>query len=63
MAGRAILIGLLTNILIGFPLSRWFDHSLAVIGLVVGAIVFSAMSSKSVLKVLKSLDYYLYASS
>lgn len=63
MVSRAILIGLFTNILIGFPLSRWFDHSLAVFGLLVGAIVFSVMSTKSVVKVLKSLDYYLYASS
>jgi len=63
MAGRAILIGLFINILIGFPLSRWFDHSLAVFGLLAGAIVFSVTSSKSVFKVLKSLDYYLYASS
>lgn len=63
LAARAISLGFFINIMIGFPLSRWFDHSFAVVGLLVGATVFSLSSTKSVLKVLKNLDYYLYAAS
>jgi hypothetical protein len=63
MVGKSILIALLANIFVGFPLSRWFDHSYAVFGLLVGTIVFAIISYRWVIKVLKDIDYYLYAAS
>lgn len=60
MANKAIIPALLTTILVGFVLSRWIDYSYAVIGLAVGGIVFFALGTYQVLKVLKKLDYYLY---
>lgn len=61
MVTRPILIALLCNIAVGFLLSRWFHHSYAVFGLLVGSIVFLVLSCRSVLKVLSNLDYYMYA--
>lgn len=58
-----IFLALLVNMLTGFPLSRWIDHSYAVIGLFLGAVVFLILTTKEVLRVLSSLDYHLYASS
>ncbi|MCR4440823.1 MAG: hypothetical protein QHH10_01560 [Peptococcaceae bacterium] len=63
MVGRSILWGLVANIVVGFPLSRWFDHHFAVLGLLFGAAVFLATTCRGVVKVLKNLDYYLYAAS
>jgi len=63
MVGRSILWGLVINIMVGFPLSRWFDHQFAVLGLLFGAVVFWAATCRMVIKVLKNLDYYLYAAS
>lgn len=63
MVDRSILMAFLLNIVIGFPLSRWIDHSFAVVGLLLGAIVLFVMTSRYVLRVLSKLDYYLYATS
>lgn len=61
MVCRAITAAFIVNIIIGFLLSRWLEHEFAVIGLLVGALIFLFLSSKSVTKVLNNLDYYLYA--
>lgn len=60
MAGSAITTAVAVNTIIGFVLSRWVDYSWAVIGLIVGAIVFTVLSYGSVRKVFRDLDYYLY---
>jgi hypothetical protein len=60
---KSILPAVLVNMLIGFLLSRWIDHEYAVIGLLLGSIVMLILSTLYLLKVLKNLDYYLYAAS
>ncbi|HBN84425.1 MAG TPA: hypothetical protein DDZ89_11325 [Clostridiales bacterium] len=60
LANKCIVPALLTNMFVGFILSRWFGHQYAVWGLLVGSLVFLIMSSQKVIKVLKNLDYYLY---
>lgn len=60
---RSIWISLLVNVVSGFLLSRWLDYEYAVFGLLLGSIVFAAMSSGHVIRVLGKLDYYLYAAS
>jgi hypothetical protein len=61
MVTKPVLIALLINIFTGFLLSRWFDYSYAVFGLLFGSIVFLFLSIRGVLKVLSNLDYYMYA--
>lgn len=61
LVSNSILIALLIDILAGFLLSRWIDYYWAVVGLVVGALVFNFLTTKKVLMVLRNLDYYLYA--
>lgn len=63
MVCRCILTALAVNLLVGFPLSRWVDHSFAVLGLLFGALVFAYLTTRRVLEVLRNLDYYLYAAS
>lgn len=77
MVNRAILPAFLTNVIVGFLLSRWMSawpglynsylevegYSFAVFGLLAGSIVFVILTYKSVRKVLTNLDYYIYASS
>ena len=60
---KAIIPALLTNMVVGFLLSRWFDYHFAVFGLFVGSILLFYLTTKSVVEVLKNLDYYLYAAS
>lgn len=60
MAGRAVLISLVVNIIIGFLLSRWIQYYYSVFGLLGGSIVFLILSTKKILQVFKNLDYYLY---
>lgn len=66
---KSILPALIVNISIGFLLSRWFGfnydwgYSCAVYGLLAGSIVFMILSILNVTKVLRKLDYYLYAAS
>lgn len=61
LVSKPMLYALVADIAVGFVLSRWLDYSFAVIGLVVGATVFLVLSTRNVSKVLKNLDYYLYA--
>ena len=60
---KAIIPALLTNMVVGFLLSRWFEYHFAVFGLVVGSILLFYLSTRSVLKVIQNLDYYLYSAS
>jgi hypothetical protein len=63
MVIRSLWPALLTNVILGFLLSRWFNYNLAVLGLLTGAIIFSVLSSRHVIRMFKKLDYYLYAAS
>ncbi|MDF2606144.1 MAG: hypothetical protein K0S34_334 [Bacillales bacterium] len=63
MVVKSILPALLTNMIIGFVLSRWFEYEYAVYGLFVGSIVFFVLTTKAIVKVFNNLDYYLYAAS
>ena len=60
---KAIIPALFANMIIGFLLSRWFDYHFAVFGLLVGVILMFYLSTRSVLKVIQNLDYYLYSAS
>lgn len=59
----AITPALLVNIITGFVLSRWFGYEYAVVGLLVGSMLFVFLSSLQVYSVLRKLDYYMYAAS
>lgn len=63
MVLKAMVPALLTNMLVGFLLSRWIDYQFAVIGLFIGTILLLIFTTKACMKVFKNLDYYLYATS
>ncbi len=60
---RSVGVALVINILVGFVLSRWFDYSWAVYGLMLGSAAFAALSTRQVVHILSRLDYYLFAAS
>ena len=60
---RAIIPAITVNVTVGFLLSRWFDYYFAIFGLLAGSIVFAILSSINTVKVIKKLDYNLYAQS
>lgn len=60
---KSIVPALLVNLLVGFVLSRWFGYKFAVVGLLIGSIVFVLLSSRQVFLVIRKLDYYMYSSS
>jgi hypothetical protein len=62
MVTKVMVWSLIVNCITGFLLSRWIDYYYAVFGLTIGTIVFVIWSSKYVIKVLRNLDYYIYAS-
>ncbi len=61
LVNRCIIPAFLTNIFVGFILSRWFVYTYAVFGLLAGSIVFFGVSTYMVIKVIRKIDYYLYA--
>jgi hypothetical protein len=63
MVNKSVLPALLVNLITGFVLSRWIEYHFAVYGLLAGTIVFMALSALKVVKVMGSIDYYLYAAS
>jgi hypothetical protein len=63
MVTKPLVIALVINFFIGFMFSRWFEYYFAVFGLFIGAIVFFTLSTRNLFKVLKKLDYYIYATS
>lgn len=58
---RAITVGALTNIIVGIILSRMFGLEFAVLGLLVGSLVFWAFSYSYALRMFKKLEYYYYS--
>lgn len=60
---RPMLVSLIVNMVLGFVLSRWVYYTWAVFGLFAGTIVFVFLTTRTVLKVLNNLDYYLYSAS
>jgi len=78
IVNKAVSKAIIVNIVVGFLLSRWMSwfignyravntgisgYCFSVIGLVIGSIVFVYFTSKSVVKVIKNLDYYIYSGS
>ncbi len=59
---RAVSLAIAIDFAVGFVASRLLGYQWAVAGLVAGAAVFAAVGSQQVLKVLRRLDYYYYAS-
>jgi len=60
---QSIWPAFLTNVVTGFLLSRWVGYEWAVVGLLLGSIVFMLLSTRKVKELLTHLDYYLYAAS
>jgi hypothetical protein len=58
---KAILRSLIINVIVGFLLTRWIGYQYAVFGLLAGSIFFMIYSTICVIKVLRNLDYYIYA--
>lgn len=63
MVVKALIPSILCNFIIGFLFSRWISYEYAVIGLLIGTIVLTILTTKCLIKVFKNLDYYLYAAS
>jgi hypothetical protein len=79
MVIRTMQLGLLTNIIVGFLATRWGNafylsiasevftsnpaYQNAVFGLLAGSIVIAVLTTRHVIKVLRDLDYYIYAAS
>jgi O-antigen/teichoic acid export membrane protein len=59
---KAIVIGTLVNILIGFILSRFIAFEYSVIGMVAGAVVFMFITLREVVKFMNNLAYNYYSS-
>ena len=58
---KAVVIALFTNLFVGFLCSRFISYEFSVLGLLVGAIVFMAITLKATLNFLNKLDYFYYA--
>lgn len=58
---RAIGLGLIINMGIGFILSRMVVYWYSVIGMTLGAVVIAGITTWYALRVLKRLDYYYYS--
>jgi hypothetical protein len=58
---KAIIIATFVNVFIGFVLSRFIAYDYSVIGMVIGAIVFMAITLKETISFFKNLDYNYYA--
>lgn len=57
---KVMAYAILANFITGLFLTRWFSFHFAVLGLLVGTIVFCIGTCYYVVKVLNNLDYYLY---
>jgi hypothetical protein len=58
---RPIIAAIVTSLVVGFVLSRTLDYWWSVAGMAAGALVFSILTSRYVIRVLKDLDYYYYS--
>jgi hypothetical protein len=63
VAAKNTFFSLILNIVIGFLLSRWIEYHWGVIGLLVGSLLFMILMIISTVKVIKNLDYHIYAAS
>lgn len=61
MVSKVMFRALVINIVVGFLLTRWINYDYAVFGLLIGSLFFMVESTRCVLKVLRNLDYYIYA--
>ncbi len=62
LALRAVILGAVVTASVGLPLSLVFSFSLAPIGFVAGAFAFVVASTRAVVRLFRSADYYYYAS-
>jgi hypothetical protein len=60
---NAAAVALIVDIGVGFVLSRLVSYTWAVFGFVIGAAVFALLTTRAVRRVLRNLDFYLYAAS
>jgi hypothetical protein len=58
---RPMIAAIITSLVVGFVLSRTLDYWWSVAGMAAGALVFSILTSRYVIRVLKDLDYYYYS--
>jgi hypothetical protein len=58
---RPIIIAIVTSLVVGFVLSRVIDYWWSVAGMAAGSLVFSILTTRYVIRVLKNLDYYYYS--
>ncbi|HEU4963925.1 MAG TPA: hypothetical protein VFV52_08740 [Bacilli bacterium] len=61
LVNRAIWPAVIADVIVGFVLTRWIEYGYAAAGLLVGTLVFVYLSTREVRRVLKNVDYYLYA--
>jgi hypothetical protein len=59
-AMNGIVLGILTNIFIGYLCSRLFSYEYAVLGLISGAAIFAVLTSLWARKIFKNLDYFYF---
>ncbi|OSY89007.1 hypothetical protein WH52_04940 [Tenacibaculum holothuriorum] len=59
---QLLIIATIVNIIIGFILSKLIAYDYSVYGMLIGSVVFTALSLKENIKVFKNVDYYYYAS-
>lgn len=58
---RALTIAIIVNYIVGLVLSSVFAYQLSVVGMLVGALTFLAITLYDGIKFYKNLDYYYYA--
>jgi hypothetical protein len=59
---RAYLWAIAVNVALGYWLSRSFGYWYSIVGLALGALVFAALTTRSVVRTLRQMDYSYYAS-
>ncbi|MBI4875506.1 MAG: hypothetical protein HY822_12805 [Acidobacteria bacterium] len=57
-----MILGAAVDMLAGYLLSRVLSYQFAVVGFALGAAAFACLSSFSVVKRFRALDYYYFAS-
>lgn len=58
---KAIAVALLCNLVVGIVLSRLVAYEYSVVGMLVGSVVFAALTTRDTYRFFKNLDYYYYA--
>ncbi len=59
---KAVVYACIVNFILGFILSRFVSFEYSVVGMTVGAIVFTGLTLKEIFNYFRNLDYYYYAS-